>query len=114
MKKLFALLSVTAFLAVSAHAQSYQTTQEVKKDVTEVKSDVKSDAKTDVNSNTTKTKAAHSCCKSGSKMAKDCTPAQKAACAKAGMECDHAKAGKECNHSHAKSNDGAAKEEKAE
>ncbi len=84
MKKLLALLSLTAFLAVSVNAQTIKSgAPQTKKEVTVVKADVKAPA---VQASSSKANAA--CCKN--KDAKNCTAEQKAECAKA---C--AKSGKE-------------------
>lgn len=89
MKKLFALLSLSAFLAISVHAQTPQTSSPAKKENT---TEVKANADSPAASCCKKTNA--SCCKN-TKAAKACTAEQKAACAKAGTsakECNHAKA----------------------
>ena len=93
MKKLFALLSLTAFLAVSVNAQTTQESAPAAKKETVAKSDSKAPASCCM-------KANPSCCKSN-KEAKACTPEQKAECAKAGASKDHA-SGVGCSHDHAK------------
>lgn len=114
MKKLIALLSLSTFLAVGVYAQSEKvTSQEAKKETTEVTSGVKDAAKAKSASCCAKPNKA--CCMNN-KDAKNCTPEQKAACAKAGKECshDHAKAGKNCSHGEAKAVDPKSNDEKAE
>jgi len=91
MKKLFALLSLTAFLAVSVNAQTTKVeAAPAKKEATSISKDSKSD------SHSCCVKANAACCKNGKEASmKNCTPEQKAACAKAGKECSsHAKATK--------------------
>ena len=97
MKKLFALISLTAFLAVSVNAQSTQTAdQKVSTETPATKDEVKS-AKSGKACCTT---ANASCCKS-KKGSKACTAEQKAACAKAGSsKASHGKSG--CSHDHSK------------
>jgi hypothetical protein len=76
MKKLLALLSLTAFLAVAVNAQT-QTTPAPKKETV---------AKSESKPASCCMKANASCCKNSSSAtsAKACTPQQKADCAKAG------------------------------
>ncbi len=90
MKKLFALLSLAAFFAVSVNAQTTKVeASQTKKQTTAVSKDKKAD------SHSCCVKANASCCKNGKEASmKNCTPEQKAACAKAGKECSTAKAGK--------------------
>ena len=87
MKKLLALLSLVAFLAINVNAQTPKAapTAETKKEVAVSKSDAKA-------APSCCTKANAACCKS--KDMKNCTAEQKAACAKAGAskECSHSKA----------------------
>ena len=87
MKKVLALVSLVAFLAVSVNAQTKQSSAPVaKKEVSAVKADTK-----ETSSKTSCVKANSACCKN-SKDAKNCTAEQKAACAKSGKECSvHAK-----------------------
>ena len=111
MKKLFALFSLTAFLAVTVNAQTTQPTKEVKKEMTNVKSDAKSDVK-ELKDDAKASAPSRSCCKKStadcSKMTKkDCTAAEKAECEKKGMKCDHA-------HDHAKGETEKHKEMKSE
>src|SRR3954468_22629137 len=89
MKKFFAILSLTAFIAVSVNAQTPSKAPVAKKEVTAAKADVKSESAAPAKSCCSKANAA--CCKNN-KEAKACTPEQKAACAKAaGKECTHGK-----------------------
>lgn len=100
MKKLLALLSLVAFLAVGVNAQDPKATTapEAKKETTEVKADAKATPSCCM-------KANKACCKSSS--SKNCTAEQKAACAKAG-------AAKECSgHGHGKAEASEAKEDKS-
>jgi hypothetical protein len=108
MKKLFALLSVVAFLAVNVNAQTTAPA------ATDTKKEVKSDEKASGASCCMKPNK--SCCKNSKEAMKNCTPEQKAACAKSGKECSgHAKAGHEhgagCDHS--KSDASETKEDKS-
>jgi hypothetical protein len=88
MKKLFALLSLTAFLAVAVNAQTTESAPAAKKETV-----AKSESKTPACC----AKANPACCKNNKMASKECTPEQRAACAKAGGT-------KECNHDHAKMN----------
>lgn len=111
MKKLFALLSLTAFLAVTVNAQTSQPTNEVKKEVSTVKSDGKTEVK-ELKDDAKASAPSRSCCKKSSadcsKMTKKaCSADEKAACEKAGMKCDHA-------HDHAKGETEKHKEMKSE
>lgn len=100
MKKLFALLSLVAFLAVSVNAQTPKAAPtETKKETAVAKTDDKAPAA----KMSCCTKANAACCKNN-KEAKNCTAEQKAACAKAG-------ASKECSHGKAEASD--SKETKA-
>jgi hypothetical protein len=74
MKKILAILSLTAFMAVSVTAQTTQPAPVEKKETVE-----KAEAKS---TPSCCKKANASCCKS-SKEAKACTPEKKAACEKA-------------------------------
>ncbi len=98
MKKVLALLSLTAFLAVNVNAQTSRAIAPVSKnEVTGVKpeaKEVKAEAKTDAKAAAGKSccvKANAACCKNN-KEAKNCTAEQKAACAKSSKESSsHAK-----------------------
>lgn len=96
MKKLLALLSLTAFLAVSVNAQTTQEANPAAKKETVAKSDSKAPAACCM-------KANPSCCKNN-KDSKACTPEQRAECAKAGASKEHAEKGSHagCSHGHAK------------
>ena len=102
MKKVLALLSLTAFLAVNVNAQTSRTVAPiVKKEASAVQDqakEVKAEAKTEAKAAAGKSccvKANASCCKNN-KEAKNCTAEQKAACAKSAKECSsHAKVSKE-------------------
>ena len=94
MKKVLALLSLTAFLAVNVNAQTSRTVAPIaKKEASAVQDqakEVKAEAKTEA-----KAAAGKSCCKNN-KDAKNCTAEQKAACAKSSKECSgHAKVSKD-------------------
>ena len=92
MKKLFALLSLAAFLAVSVNAQEPKAAapSEVKKEASVAKSDVNCGVKASAGKSCCM-KDNKACCKNNHD-SKNCTAEQKAACAKAGKECSHAKA----------------------
>ncbi len=98
MKKVLALLSLTAFLAVNVSAQTSGAIAPISKnEVTGVKPEAKV-VKEEAKAATGKSccvKANAACCKNN-KEAKNCTAEQKAACAKASKECSsHAKMSKE-------------------
>lgn len=95
MKKVLALLSLAAFLAVNVNAQTSKTVAPIaKKEVSEVKAEAKTEAKASTGKSCC-VKANAACCKNN-KEAKNCTPEQKAACAKSSKECSsHAKVAKE-------------------
>ncbi len=101
MKKVIALLSLTAFMAVSVIAQTPQSSAPVSKKeapVTSIKAESKAESKVESKAAMGKSccmKANTSCCKNN-KDSKNCTAEQKAACAKAGKECSaHASVAKE-------------------
>jgi hypothetical protein len=76
MKKIFSVLTVAAFLAVSV---SYAQEQKASSSTTKTEA-VKSDAK----SMPAGCKSSHSCCKNRSAASMNCSPKEKAACEKAG------------------------------
>ncbi len=97
MKKLLALLSLTAFLAVSVNAQTTkETAPAAKKETAVAKTKSKATASCCM-------KANPSCCKNN-KDAKACTPEQKAECAKSGHASNGGNAAG-CSHGHAKAMD---------
>jgi hypothetical protein len=96
MKKLFAILSLAAFFAVSVNAQTSapSATPAVSKESVDAKAEtVTPEAKTESKPACCVKKNA-SCCKNNKSASHACTAEQKAACAKSGKECkhDHAKA----------------------
>jgi hypothetical protein len=112
MKKIVALLSLTAFLAVAAHAQTSKSTAPLpKKETTEAKDDTKAKSASTHSCCMKSTAASSSACCKDMKDAKNCTPEQKAACAKAGKECEHHAKG--CSHAQSEVDEQKAKEEKA-
>lgn len=98
MKKVIALLSLTAFMAVSVIAQTSQSSAPVSKKeapVTSIKAESKKAESKVAAGKSCCMKANVSCCKNN-KDSKNCTAEQKAACAKAGKECSsHASVVKE-------------------
>ena len=110
MKKLFAVLSLTAFLSVGAFAQTQTTKSDAPKAKTETKVDAKESTNAKAASHSCCQKANASCCKNN-KEAKACTAEQKAECAKAG-----ASTNMKCSHDHAKAEkaDEKTKTEKTE
>ena len=110
MKKLFALISLTAFLAVSVNAQTTQTAdQKVSTETPATKDEVKSAKSAKACCAT----ANASCCKS-KKGSKACSAEQKAACAKAGSsdKASHGKGKSGCSHDHSKAEVEDTKESK--